>query len=134
MRETRNVSENDKAVVFNRTPIMSTYLLAFIVGEYDFVEDVDKNGIVVRVYTPVGKKEQGRFALEVCSVVVVVVVVSINEFCRLLLKQFHSTLIISAYRILCQKLILLRLLTLLLVILLLLILLLLLLFLIVLLL
>ena len=44
---------------------MSTYLLAFIVGEYDHVEGIDKNGIVVRVYTPIGKKEQGRFALEV---------------------------------------------------------------------
>lgn len=54
-----------KSVVFNRTPIMSTYLLAFVVGEYDFVEEKDSNGVLVRVYTPVGKKEQGRFALQV---------------------------------------------------------------------
>ena len=37
---------------------MSTYLLAFIVGEFDCVEGKDKDGIVVRVYTPLGKKEQ----------------------------------------------------------------------------
>ena len=46
---------------------MSTYLLAYVIGEYDFVEDTDSNGVIVRVYTPVGKKEQGRFALEVSS-------------------------------------------------------------------
>ena len=44
---------------------MSVYLLAFIVGEFDFVEEKDSNGVLVRVYTPVGKAEQGRFALDV---------------------------------------------------------------------
>lgn len=44
---------------------MSTYLLAFVVGEFDYIEDKDRNGILIRVYTPLGKKEQGRFALEV---------------------------------------------------------------------
>ncbi|ESO88043.1 hypothetical protein LOTGIDRAFT_204438 [Lottia gigantea] len=52
-------------VKYATTPIMSTYLLAFIVGDYDFVEGKDKDGVLVRVYTPVGKKEQGQFALEV---------------------------------------------------------------------
>lgn len=46
---------------------MSTYLLAFVVGEYDFVEDKDSDGVLIRVYTPVGKTEQGTFALEVRS-------------------------------------------------------------------
>ena len=65
MKESRVVSDNVKAVVFNTTPVMSTYLLAFIVGEFDYVEATDTNGILVRVFTPLGKKEQGRFALEV---------------------------------------------------------------------
>jgi puromycin-sensitive aminopeptidase len=51
--------------VFARTPKMSTYLLAFVVGEFDYIEDTDKNGILIRVYAPVGKKEFGRFALDV---------------------------------------------------------------------
>ena len=42
---------------------MSTYLLAFIVGEFDFVEDTDKDGVNVRVYTPLGKKEQVRLSI-----------------------------------------------------------------------
>ncbi|XP_050419267.1 puromycin-sensitive aminopeptidase [Patella vulgata] len=50
---------------YGTTPIMSTYLLAFIVGDYDYVEGKDQDDVIVRVYTPVGKKEQGLFALEV---------------------------------------------------------------------
>ncbi|XP_066305336.1 puromycin-sensitive aminopeptidase-like [Branchiostoma lanceolatum] len=54
-----------REVRYAQTPIMSTYLLAFVVGEYDYVEGKDADGVLVRVYTPVGKKEQGKFALEV---------------------------------------------------------------------
>lgn len=52
---------------FEKTPIMSTYLVAVVVGEYDFIESKSADGVVVRVYTPRGKKEQGRFALEVAT-------------------------------------------------------------------
>ena len=44
---------------------MSTYLLAFVIGEYDFIEQKDRNGVLIRVYTPLGKTELGKFALEV---------------------------------------------------------------------
>lgn len=44
---------------------MSTYLVAAVVGEYDFVEGKSSDGVLVRVFTPVGKKEQGLFALDV---------------------------------------------------------------------
>ena len=40
-------------------------VLARCVGEYDYVEGSSSDGVKVRVYTPVGKKEQGLFALEV---------------------------------------------------------------------
>ncbi|XP_067928547.1 puromycin-sensitive aminopeptidase-like [Watersipora subatra] len=56
-----------RSVSFARTPIMSTYLLAFVVGEYDFVEGRDSDGVLIRVYTPLGKAEQGTFALEVAK-------------------------------------------------------------------
>lgn len=58
---------NLRVVKYERSPIMSTYLLAYVIGEYDFVEGKDANGVLVRVYTPVGKKEQGLFALD-CAV------------------------------------------------------------------
>jgi puromycin-sensitive aminopeptidase len=44
---------------------MSTYLVAYVVGEYDYVETKDSNGVSMRVYTPIGKKEHGQFALDV---------------------------------------------------------------------
>jgi puromycin-sensitive aminopeptidase len=63
---------------------MSTYLVAFVVGEFEYrmifeilfrcvtffcilVEDHTKEGIRVRIYTPLGKKETGKFALGVAS-------------------------------------------------------------------
>lgn len=62
--ETRT-HQGKKVVRFAESPIMSTYLLAFIVGDFDFVEGKTNEGIQVRVYTPVKKKEQGLFALDV---------------------------------------------------------------------
>ena len=49
---------------FDKSPVMSSYLYAWVVGEFDHLEDKTADGTVVRVYTPVGKKEQGKFALE----------------------------------------------------------------------
>ncbi|XP_037106033.1 puromycin-sensitive aminopeptidase [Syngnathus acus] len=54
-------------IKFGTTPVMSTYLVAFVIGEFDFVESQSSDGVLVRVYTPVGKAEQGRFALEVAT-------------------------------------------------------------------
>ena len=54
-----------KRVTFASTPVMSSYLLAFIVGEFDYVEEKDSNGVLVRVYTPLGKAEHGAFSLDV---------------------------------------------------------------------
>lgn len=44
---------------------MSTYLVAYVIGGYDYVETRDTNNVLIRVYTPIGKKEQGLFGLEV---------------------------------------------------------------------
>jgi len=52
-----------RVVKFETSPKMSTYLVAIVVGEYDYVED-SQGSVKVRVYTPLGKTEQGRFALE----------------------------------------------------------------------
>jgi puromycin-sensitive aminopeptidase len=61
------IDDTTVSCVFQRTPIMSTYLLAFVIGEYDFVEEKDSNGVLIRVYTPLGKKEQGEFALKIAT-------------------------------------------------------------------
>lgn len=62
-----------KTIHFNTSPLMSTYLVAFVIGDYDFIEDKipvpsqSYEELTVRVYTPAGKKEQGTFALKVAK-------------------------------------------------------------------
>jgi aminopeptidase N len=58
-----------QVVTFHQTPIMSTYLLAWAIGDFEYIEDFTKREykgqrLPVRVYTTKGLKEQGRFALE----------------------------------------------------------------------
>ncbi|KAF4029876.1 ERAP1-like C-terminal domain [Phytophthora infestans] len=55
----------EKVWRFAETPIMSTYLVGMIVGEFDSVSTVTKEGVLVSVYTPVGRSDRGKFALEV---------------------------------------------------------------------
>lgn len=51
-------------VKFASTPIMSTYLLAVVIGKFEFIEDLSDDGVTVRVFTTPGKKHQAKFALE----------------------------------------------------------------------
>jgi puromycin-sensitive aminopeptidase len=60
-----NGPKNLKRVVFEKSPKMSTYLLAWAVGEMDFVQGVSKNGVTLRVFCPPGRADQGRFSLDV---------------------------------------------------------------------
>ena len=53
-----------KSVRFAETPIMSTYLLAFIVGDLACVQDRTDDGVLMRVWATRGNEDKGRFALE----------------------------------------------------------------------
>lgn len=69
IKSTTPSGEGLQKVSFERTPIMSTYLLAWAVGDFEYIEAFTErryNGkqIPVRVYTTRGLKEQGRWALE----------------------------------------------------------------------
>eukprot|EP01135_Chromosphaera_perkinsii_P002272 Nk52_evm58s221 gene=Nk52_evmTU58s221 len=69
-KEIKYMSENGrelKSVPFETTPVMSTYLLAFVVGEFDHIEATTKGGVKVRVFTPIGKTDEGTFALKVAT-------------------------------------------------------------------
>ncbi|EGC37760.1 hypothetical protein DICPUDRAFT_46283 [Dictyostelium purpureum] len=57
--------DNTKTYTFDTTPIMSTYLVAFIIGDLEYVEGKTKGGIRVRVYKVKGIKESADFALDV---------------------------------------------------------------------
>ncbi|OJD17458.1 hypothetical protein AJ78_02429 [Emergomyces pasteurianus Ep9510] len=56
-----------KAVKFNKSPLMSTYLVAFIVGELQYIETNDFR-VPIRVYaTPDQKIEHGKFSLDLAA-------------------------------------------------------------------
>lgn len=65
--EVEKVVGSSKIVSFQESPKMSTYLVALVVGELEYVESETPSGNKVRVYCGVGKTEQGRFALDVAT-------------------------------------------------------------------
>ncbi|KAL4649248.1 hypothetical protein ACB092_01G001700 [Castanea dentata] len=54
-----------KTVSYQESPLMSTYLVAIVVGLFDYVEHLTSYGVKVRVYCQVGKVNQAKFALGV---------------------------------------------------------------------
>ncbi|KAF7058701.1 hypothetical protein CFC21_065703 [Triticum aestivum] len=54
-----------KTVRYQESPRMSTYLVAIVVGLFEYVEGMTTKGTRVRVYTQIGKSNQGKFALDV---------------------------------------------------------------------
>ena len=59
-----HLSGGKKKIVFETSPKMSTYLLAWAVGEFDVVRAVTNHGVKINIYSPPGRAEQGRFALD----------------------------------------------------------------------
>ena len=65
--ETEVLSGAKKAVKFNKSPEMSTYLVAFVIGKLNYIETNDFR-VPVRVYAPVGQNiENGRFSLNLAA-------------------------------------------------------------------
>ncbi|QQG39157.1 MAG: M1 family metallopeptidase [Candidatus Woesearchaeota archaeon] len=64
------ITNNTKKISFKTTPLMSTYLLAFSVGEFELIKTRTKQGTLIRVITTPGKKHQGKFALNLAKEIV----------------------------------------------------------------
>ena len=61
----RELLNNENVLIeFKTTPIMSTYLLAFVVGEMKSIEAIGDNDTLVRVWTTSGQEQRGQFALD----------------------------------------------------------------------
>lgn len=54
-----------KTIEFGDSPNMSSYLLAYVVGEFEYLEGVTKKGVKVRVYARPGKISTCDLALDV---------------------------------------------------------------------
>eukprot|EP01059_Diplonema_ambulator_P004252 TRINITY_DN13957_c0_g1_i1.p1 TRINITY_DN13957_c0_g1~~TRINITY_DN13957_c0_g1_i1.p1 ORF type:complete len:885 (+),score=385.47 TRINITY_DN13957_c0_g1_i1:44-2656(+) len=73
MQEVSESTENGlRTVTYATTPKMSTYLLAFAVGEFEYIETTIKtvhggNDNRIRVYATQGQQEKGRLALDVAA-------------------------------------------------------------------
>lgn len=68
-KETKKAKDGLKIVSFEKTPIMSTYLLTWAAGDFEYVEAFTErkyNGkkLPVRVYTTKGLKSQAQYALD----------------------------------------------------------------------
>ena len=60
----QDLGQGIKSVEFDTTPVMSTYLLAFVIGDLAHIEKQAAGGTLVRVWTTRGKEEHGRFTLD----------------------------------------------------------------------
>ena len=59
-------SADKKIIVFERTPPMSTYLVAFAIGVFDFIEE-SLCSVPLRAYVPKGYKANCEYALKVAA-------------------------------------------------------------------
>ncbi|PMD41161.1 lysine aminopeptidase [Hyaloscypha variabilis F] len=63
----KSASNTKKAVVFNKTPPMSTYLVCFVVAELDYIESKEYR-VPVRIYaTPDQDLEKARWLLDISA-------------------------------------------------------------------
>ncbi|CAE7754487.1 Npepps, partial [Symbiodinium microadriaticum] len=63
----RHLPNGKKKVVFDISPKMSTYLLAWAVGQFDYVQGKTAHGVTIRVFSPPGRADHGNFALDVAK-------------------------------------------------------------------
>ncbi|CAK7356897.1 unnamed protein product [Dovyalis caffra] len=54
-----------KTVYFEESPLMSTYLVAVVIGLFDHIEDTTADGVKVRMYCPLGQSNKGKYALSI---------------------------------------------------------------------
>mmetsp|Transcript_17835 Transcript_17835/g.26175 ORF Transcript_17835/g.26175 Transcript_17835/m.26175 type:complete len:118 (-) Transcript_17835:863-1216(-) len=53
-----------KEITYLDSPIMSSYLVAFCLGEFDYLQAMTEHGVLIKLYTPPGRSADGEFALD----------------------------------------------------------------------
>ena len=60
--------ENDKYLFsYSESPLMSTYLFTFVIGNYDLIETVNENKIIIRVFTPMRNHHDGALCMNLAQ-------------------------------------------------------------------
>ncbi len=59
-----SLGDGRKEIVFEDTMVMSTYLVAFIVGPFEATDPVDVDGVPLRIVHPIGKGHLTDYSLE----------------------------------------------------------------------
>ncbi|KAI5969501.1 APE2 [Candida margitis] len=65
-KETNLIGDHKKKVTFNTTPLMSTYLVAFIVGDLKYVENNDYR-VPIKVYATPGSQHLGQYSADIAA-------------------------------------------------------------------
>ena len=63
---TVELADNKKKVTFNTTPLMSTYLVAFIVGDLKYVENNDYR-VPIKVWATPGSEHLGQYSADIAA-------------------------------------------------------------------
>ncbi|ODV80897.1 aminopeptidase 2 [Suhomyces tanzawaensis NRRL Y-17324] len=66
-KETTLLSDNKKKVEFNKSPLMSTYLVACIVGDLRHVDSVVEYKVPIKVYATPGMEHLGKYSADVAA-------------------------------------------------------------------
>ena len=67
-RKRRDFNSQFEEIRFETSPPMATCGMAVVVGKFDFIEKLTEDEeVMIRVFTPIGRQEEGMFALEVTS-------------------------------------------------------------------
>jgi puromycin-sensitive aminopeptidase len=61
----QTTAKKQLTTIFDSTPKMSTYLLAFVYGQMEYLEATTKHGVVVRTYATPDNTQHTRFALDI---------------------------------------------------------------------
>ena len=52
---------------FMKSPLMSTYLIYWTYGRFEYLERCSEAGVGIRVYTPPGRLSEAEFALKLAT-------------------------------------------------------------------
>lgn len=66
VKEEQQLEDGKKKTVFNTTPLMSTYLVAFIVGDLKYVENTSYN-VPIKVWATPGLEHLGQYSADIAA-------------------------------------------------------------------